>query len=230
MLSLVAFSVCSAAYAQTGTAINSDDQFLLPENGGSIGFMGPWTYENAALENGTWAFTNLQFVYLGNVQTLLSLQVSTQQSNITLYLHRTSNTSLSAIVLRYSVAGQGVQAFNFGHVPKDGEWSLSLNGVIAGRYDGWSVSSDGTVTVNCASSGSNVSLTYYVPGQTLSDPNQPFYLQHSVAIFAGALVAVVVVLAVAIALKNKKPAQTSHAEGEPGKVINKPPTQQRTGT
>lgn len=224
MIAIITCSFCAVATAQTDIPLTSNDRFTLPDENGSIGFTGNWTYQNATFTNGTWTFTNLRFNATGNIQTLPALQVSTQQSNITIYSYTASNLTFTSIVLRYSVVGEGKQTLNFGHVPRGGEWSLNLNGRTSGKNEGWRAYSSGTVIVTGAHSNTNVSIAYYVVDSGDADAEQPFYLQHSVAITAGALLAVVLVLAAAIAVRNKKILHASSANGQSGKVINEAST------
>ena len=204
----------SYGQAQTGIAFTPTDHFSIPAYNGSISFAVKGTYSKATFENNSWVFTNLNLTNLQtNSQPLENLKISTQNSNITILSCLTSNnTSFQSERLRYVVEGQGKQIVNLGLGPKSGDPSLSFEWIVSANNhtffaegDVWSLSHDGTITVNGASG--NVSITHYDFadfGNGISNSNSPFYQQHSVAIVTVIAVAIVVVIAVVIKVKNKE--------------------------
>ena len=194
----------------TPATLTTADQFLIPTYNGSISFAVNGTYSNATFENNTWTFTNL---YLTGSQPLKNFQISTQNSNVTIFSYVISNnTTFQSARLRYAVEGQGKQILNLGLGPEEGglnpsvEWSVINNNVSLVEGEGWSISHDGTMTVNGASG--NVSIVHYnfsdFFGNSEPNSNLPFYQQHSVAIAIVSVLAIVVVIAVVIKVKNRE--------------------------
>ena len=177
--------------AQDAVSFTSSDDFAIPVSNGVINFAFSGTYTEANLVNDTWTFTNLQINYS---QPLTKLEVSAQNSNVTIISYRAFNTRLnttfSGALLSYKVEGQGKQIFNIGLPLAKGEWSLLLGDDFVGEGEGWNVSPDQTLTITGARS--DVTIWYFGFPESLSDDdsNTSFYLQHSVAItIAIALVA-----------------------------------------
>jgi hypothetical protein len=199
---ILVFLLLQIVFAQTQTAFKPTDKFSIPEYNGTINFATEGTYSLGNLENDSWSFVNLN---LNNSQQLFNLTVSAQSCNVTIeqYLTFFANTSLSGMLLTYSVEGQGKQIFRFGLNLEGGEWSVSLNGDFVGKDEGWTVSPDETLTVIGARAASNVTIVYFNFGDNGDTSNQPVYQQHSVAISTAVVVAVVVVLCVLIWRKNK---------------------------
>lgn len=191
--------VCFVAQVRGDTTFEPTDKFDIPSNNSTVSFSIGGTYKLASLENVTWSFVGLRF---NNSQQPKNLEVSAQDSNVTITSYQTFNFTFQGAFLVYIVEGQGKQTFNIGVIPKGGELSVSFNNVFMGENDGWSISWDGTVTITGATSHSNVTIVYY----TLPDPfgdssNLPIYQQHSVAIVTAVATAVAVVLAVTIRKK-----------------------------
>lgn len=95
--------------------------------------------------------------------------------------------------------GEGRQVLNIGVVGAQGgvsvNWVVFSNGTFVSKD--WSVSRNGTVTVNGLTG--IVSVIYFGFTNDLGNANLPFYEQHSVAI--AVTVAVAVTLAVAVVVK-----------------------------
>ena len=190
--------LCVCAQAQPVIAFKSNDAFAIPDLKGVVRFSTNGTYEHASLENGSWRFVNLSLNNSFGLQRL-NLTVSAENSDVTILSYRTFNISLNGVSLRYNVSGQGKQAFNFGEIPKVGEWSVAFNGVFMGLNDGWTVSSDQTITVMAKTV--NVSIAYYTLPDVFgdaADSNTPLYQRHSVAIGTAVAVAFTAAFAVAI--------------------------------
>ncbi len=192
------------AQAQTDTAFTSTSKFDIPTHNSTISFAVNGTFAKTSLENGTWTFTGLRLSNLPR-QEKQNLTVSAQDSNVTITLFQKFNTTTGGARLRYVVSGQGKQIFNLGVLPKEGEWSVTFNGVFMAKNDVWGISPDGTVTVAGATSLTNVTITCYgVPPSLRDSSNQPFYQQRSVVIVTAIAVAITVILAVAIRIKRKE--------------------------
>ena len=201
---------CPNTQAQTDITFSPADKFSIPSYNGAISFAVNGTYSEATFENDTWTFMNLR---LNGSQPLANFQVSTQNSNVTIFSYRaTNNTSFQSVRLRYAVEGQGKQILNLGLGPEEGglgsslEWSVIVkNNVFSAQGEGWTISHDGTMVVNGANG--NVSIVHYgflgSFGNGLQNSNLPFYQQHSVAIVIAMVVAVTVIVAIVIKVKSK---------------------------
>jgi hypothetical protein len=189
--------------AQTKSVFGPADKFNIPQSNGTISFSVSGTYEAASLENGSWIFLNLQ---LSNSPRLerLNLTFSAENSNVTITSYRTYNDTYGGVMIRYLVSGHGKQTFYLGPIPKTGEWSVNLNRVYVGTNEGWSVSSDSTITVTGAIT--NASLSYYTIPNAFGNPdslNMPFYQQHSVVIATLVTLTITLAIAVVIGRRNR---------------------------
>ncbi len=193
---------CRYAQAQTNTAFNNSEIFFVPAYNGSISFGVNGTYSNATFENNIWVFANLR---LNRSQPLAVLEISAQNSNVTIFSYTATNNAASPSVrLRYTVVGQGSQTVNLGLSPKiaefdpGAEWSITVNNnVFLAQGQGWTISRDGTITVDDANGTVNIAHTEYFGNNS----NVPFYQQHSVAIAIAAAFVAVVVVAVVVKVK-----------------------------
>jgi len=207
IIALALPQTCSIAIAQNEINFTPPGKFGIPEYNGTINFAFNGTYTLASLENETWNFVNLRLNYS---HALENLEVSTQNSNITIISYRSTNTTSGNARLRYSVEGQGRQTFNIGLDPKGGEWSVVFDGVFMGEGDGWNASPDGTLTILGATS--DVTIWYFVfpdSRRINENSNPPFYQQHSVAIVTSVALAMTVILTSAVRRKNKKHLENS---------------------
>ncbi len=190
---------CFFVQAQTNLSFDSSNKFDIPVTNGAIRFAGNGTYEAAVLENATWSFQNVVL----NSRSLAVLRISVQDSNITIFSYDLFNATVAGVRISYRVQGQGTQTFNFGSLPKDGEWSVRFNGEYVDAPVSWSAKSDGTITIIGAPNNCNVSVAYYTFVYVSEDSNQPFYVQHSVAVATGSAVAITFVVLVAIWRRNR---------------------------
>jgi hypothetical protein len=199
---LVLFCTCLSAQAQSDIEFTPTDNFVTPTSNGTISFTFNGTCTKASLENDIWTFVNLR---LDNLQPLEKLEVSAQDSNITIIAYSVFDTRFRGFrgaLLSYKVEGQGKQTFNMGVPLTEGEWSVLLEDEFKGEGDGWSVSSDATLTITGAKS--NVTIWYFgFPESFNEDANKPFYIEHSVAIATAAVLAVTVTFAFAVRRKNQ---------------------------
>ena len=202
MIGLVLPWVCHIALAQSDVNFTPTDSFDIPVSNGDITFAVNGTYSQASLVNDTWNFENLRLDYS---HPLENLKVSAQNSKITIISYWRFNTTLGAALLSYRVEGLGKQTLNMGLDPERGEWSVVFDEIFMGEGDGWKASPDGTLTITGATS--NVTIWYYgFPESIVGDgsSNQPFYEQHSVASFTAVAIAITVIFAIAIRIRNQK--------------------------
>jgi hypothetical protein len=191
--------------AQNNTSFSPADKFQIPSYNGTVSFAVNGSYSQAALYNDSWAFQSLS---MNRSTTLNNFLVSAQNCNVTIFSYTASNTT-QTLRLRYLVTGDGKQIFNFGQilgVQNSLDWYVvhTINGKSIFLTPGvdWTISPNGTVVVNAATG--NFSVVHFNSGDTaLLNSNLPFYEQHSVAITTSAVVAVVLVLAVVIIVRNK---------------------------
>lgn len=177
------------------------EQFEISASNGTITFAFNGTYTQASLVNNTWTFVNLRLTYS---QPLEKLEVSAQNSNVTILSYRPFNITFRAARLSYTVEGEGEQTFNIGLPLADGEWSVVIGDDFKGEGDGWHVAPDATLTITDAKT--DVTIWYFgVPEDfdVANDPNNPFYLKHSVAIATAAALAVTATIGFVIRRKNR---------------------------
>jgi hypothetical protein len=216
LVTLVFFSACLTAHAQTVTLFTPANPFSIPANNGIVSFSRNGTYEDASLQNGSWFFENLRL----NNASEVNFTVSVQNSDMNISTCRLNFAGLSGQV-SYRVVGQGTQIINIGRF-RGGYWTVSINQKSIAANHGWSSSSDGTVTVTGAASGSNVTITYNY-GNSVNVSNQPFLQQHSVIIATGIAAAVIVVLALTIRevnLRKQQKPQTEVPSTRSNRLIN----------
>ncbi len=194
LVTIVSLSACLMVQAQIVTTFTPANQFAIPESNGIVSFSRNGTYQTASLQDGSWFFTNLRL----NNASQTNFTVSVQNSNISISTCRYNFENIRPGQISYKVVGQGKQIFNIGFLrPQFGYWTVSINQEFIAENHGWSSSSNGTVTVTGAASGSNVTI-YYTFGANVNVSNQPFLQQHSLIIETGIAVAAVVVFALAV--------------------------------
>ena len=201
--------ICSLIYpnvqAQTKTSFTPADKFSIPSSNATVSFAYIGNYSTATFESNNWLFQNLSMNRSTPLQNFL---ISAQNSNITIFTYVSFNLT-QTLRLSYQVVGNGKQVFNFGQSRGNGiDWTVThtVNGKTAFLTEGvdWTISSNGTVVINYDATG-NFSVIRYSFANGISDSsNLPFYEQHSVAIATLAAVAIVVVLAAALAVRNNR--------------------------
>jgi hypothetical protein len=193
-----------SAQAQSDITFTPKNTFVIPTSNGTISFAFNGTYAKASLVNDVWTFVNLHLAYS---QLLEKLEVSAKNSKITIISYNSFDTRFRGFrgaLLNYKVEGQGKQTFNMGIPLTEGEWSVLLENEFKGEGDGWSVSPDATLTITGAKS--NVTIWYFGFPESFNaeDANNPFYIEHSVAIATAVALAVTATFAFAIRKKNPK--------------------------
>lgn len=198
---------CSLVNAQTEVILDPADKFEVPAYNSTISFAVNGTYFEASLQNDRWTFTNL--VLNNSVsRAKLNVTVSAQDSNVTITSYQKTNSTFagspaSTVRLRYVAVGQGSQTFNLHLNPEEGDYSVIADGVWIGLYDGWSISSDSTITIT--GERHSVSIAFYGDPETSQNfLSQPFYIQHSVIILTSIILAITVGMTVVFRIIIKK--------------------------
>ena len=204
ILALLLSCTCHSAQAQSDVSFTPTDKFEIPASNGVITFAFNGTYTKASLVNDTWAFVNLCLNYS---QPLEKLEVSAQNSNVTIISYLKFNATFRGVLLSYRVEGQGKQTFNIGLPLTEGEWSVLLEDDFKGEGDGWHAAPDATLTITDAKSA--VTIWYFgFPTDFDVDDDTPFYLQHSVTIATAAALAVTATIGFVIRRKNHDSSKT----------------------
>lgn len=203
LIVLILPHACLSAQAQSEITFTPEDIFVAPASNGTIRFAFNGTYVNASLVNNLWIFVNL---HLDNSPPLENLEVSAQNSNITIITYSTFDTRFRGFrgaFLSYKVEGQGKQTFNMGVPLTEGEWSVLLEDEFKGQGDGWNVSPDATLTITGAKTNVTIWFFGFPESFNVGDENKPFYIEHSIAIAIAAALALTVTFAVAVRRKNQ---------------------------
>ncbi len=193
---------CPETRAQTGVkTFEPTTTFSVPAYNGTINFAENGSYSSVFFQNNLWIFTDLQ---INGSQPLENFTVSAQNCNVTIFSYEIFDATAQLSFLQYGVQGKGVQILNLGFGPENGglvtnaEWGVFLNNkVFASEGQGWTISHDGTISINAA----NGNVTILHQGELASlgeNSNLPFYEQHSVAIVIIGVVAATVVVGVVV--------------------------------
>jgi parallel beta-helix repeat protein len=162
------------------TMFNSGTQFAIPENNGQLNFAVGGSYDSAALENNTWNFVGLALDnYLLDLTEARGFGGVIYGRDVLEYSHNGGNFSVSLQNceinitnydiwgmfgpshgwLNYTVSGIGDQSFNL-YYARLGigpiGWDVYIDDVAAAQNEGWTISTDGWLTVSGATS--NVSI------------------------------------------------------------------------
>jgi hypothetical protein len=196
---LCIFQIWQVPTAQAENTFIPTDKFTTPSQNSTISFAVSGTYSNATLKNGVWSFTDLR---LNGSQPLDKLEVSTQNSNITIFSHLSYDYLRKISVLTYFAEGQGTQTLNIGigaGKEQGGiniEWSVIVNDAFIAQGDRWNITPEGTLTITGLSG--NVTILYFSLGEEESNENLPFIQQHSIAILTSCIVIATITTAVII--------------------------------
>ncbi len=159
--------------------LSPTDFFAIPDYNSRINYAYNGSYSNAVFENNFWSFSGLTLSGLGSsVGKSHYLEVSAQNSNITI-IHIDTLTSLNQVGwLSYNVEGVGNQTFNM-HWISEGfvtGFKVYIDGSAKERNDGWILMpgenpvTDNMLTVIGAKY--NVSIGYAVNPETIGpEPN-----------------------------------------------------------
>ena len=198
-------SLLSGAQAQSRVSFTTSDRFSIPELNGSIRFAVNGSYSSAELVNDSWIFKDLA---LNTTRRLGNLNVSVQDSNITIYSFYSSDAvSATRQTVRYYAEGAGRQVFNLGvnGTTHPSEWWVTVNApnsVFLAQGREWQLLPDNTAIVNGQTG--NITVAHYIFNLAPDYSNVPFLERHSVIIVTGALVAVSVVVASVITVKTRR--------------------------
>ncbi len=206
ILAISLLQLYPAAEAQSTTAFTTADKFAIPELNGSISFVYNGTYSSATLQNNTWFFRDLTLndsVVRGN------LSISSENSNVTIYSFYSDQ--LNAIFnrygyLRYWADGAGTQTINLNlkttRQTDSSEWGIvNPSGVFLTEGHEWLLLPGNTITV--LGRTGNITVAHYGFAPTV-DSNQPFYIQHSVALMTIGVVAATLAAAGLISFKVRR--------------------------
>ena len=199
IVALTFFPMYSNELAQTDTTFTSNDKFSIPEVNGSIRFFVNGTYSSATLQNNTWVFTDLKLANSPNIGTL---NVSVENSNITIYYYRNFAQFGRSTSIKFNVEGEGKESVNIGlnttKRTNPSDWLITIpNGGIVVEGIRWNLLPDNTVVVNGLSG--NVTISHF--NYTMPTSSGPFYVQHSITIITVAVAAVIIVVSVVIKIK-----------------------------
>ena len=187
-----------------------------------------WVFSNLQVNSTrTWFFGDWRPINPSMVETF---RVSAKSCNVTIISLFVSQGQDEQIVgnynafcqrmgsMTYNVSGPGVQSVNFdlspsfGQNPRIRDVFVMLDRDLTGRSDanqqsdGWSISSDGTLTVTGATTEANIMCRDY--SSLLIDESLPFHENHSVLVVSLVLVAGTVVFGVIIRNNSLKERRT----------------------
>ena len=206
---LAGFLLSYGVQAQNTTAFALYTPFVIPERNVTIYFGANGTYTDAQLTNNSWVFRNLQ---LTNSPLVPFLCVSTENCNVTISSFAGIITTQNSGAIHYNVTGAGTQTFNFGlnpafaQNPKSHLITVRFNQSQYPDYhpegDGWTLSTDGTITVTHAVN--DTYIFYRDFSSQLPDEPLPFYQNHLVLVVALASVAAIVLVGAVVRLKTSR--------------------------
>jgi hypothetical protein len=209
-LIIISFFSCSSflVYGQSETSFTTTDKFEIQSKNGSISFSNDGIYDEACLEEGMWSFMNLKF-YNYQSEERLDLRVSAEDCEITIISGLIYNSTFAGDIvkgarLRYIVDGNGKQVFNLGLDPKGGDWGVIFDGSFKGETDGWSLSSNGSLTITEATG--NVTLSYYgFPDSFVENKNgeDQIFSEHSVVVITTVVVVAIFFMAAVIRTRKR---------------------------
>lgn len=200
---LLVFLYGSSVQCQTATAFTPSDEFSIPNSHSLIRFGFNGTYTSASLSGATWHFKDLAS---NNSQRTGNLKLSAENSNVTILAYRTGNQLIQSARLTYSVEGNGTQTINFclnnTQPTHFSEWSVILPGsIFLAPGDVWRLLPDDSIVVSGIVG--NVTVVHY-DFQAANNADQPFYIQHSVALASVGVLAATVVAAVTVRYRGRR--------------------------
>ncbi|MGO8807194.1 MAG: hypothetical protein ACLQO7_11455 [Candidatus Bathyarchaeia archaeon] len=170
--------VCPNTSAQTNSVFGPATKFRVPAYNGVISFATNGSYMSATFADNTWTFKNLR---LNGSQPLDNLEISTENSSVTINSYQTVTFGFPSEFLNISVQGKGQQVINMGVGAFSGtnvDWVVASN--VTFLNSGWSVSHNGTVSLTGLTG--NLNIIYFNFTSQIGSSNLPFYKAHSVAI------------------------------------------------
>ena len=197
LLSLFALPFLLNVQAQNTTPLLTTDEFNIPQLGSSINFAVNGSYRSATLENNTWIFRGLA---LNNTQTQGTLQISTENTNITITDFRSNPAFGRSQYVRYISDREGIQRINLGnnYTTNIEEWMVTHNRQYLNAGKDWQLQRNNTVIVN-SQPGNMTVIHYNWDMPYISD--LPFLEQHSIALTVAAIFAGTVLVATTIRIK-----------------------------
>lgn len=152
-------------HAQDTTNFTPTTHFAIPASNSTIAFATSGSYENASLNNNTWDFTG--FALSTTNGYLPTAPMGNNNFSVTAQNCKATILCLDSLNrfppypgwLNYTVAGVGSQAFNMYYGTNYGmaiDWTVYIDGTNKTQNDGWTISTEGWLTVTGANS--NVSI------------------------------------------------------------------------
>ena len=201
--------------AQTTTHFTTTDKFAIPTQNSTLTFALNGTYISAALENGTWTFRNLRFedpklpyFDLSGINSVGNLSFSARDCNVTIWIYLNAFYSYPVAIVSYLVEGSGIQTVNLGlETSTDkSEWSVvDGNNVFIAEGQGWRLLPDDSLLVTPSFAG-NITVMHF----NFNDPDAqkflPFWMQHSIVLLTGVILAVTVLAGFLLKVKKRKSA------------------------
>ncbi len=189
------------------------DKFAIPTQNSTLTFALNGTYTSAALENGTWTFRNLRFddpklpyFDLSGINSVGNLSFSARDCNVTIWIYLNAVYSYPVAIVSYLVEGSGTQTVNLGlETSTDiSEWSVvDENNAFIAEGQSWRLLPDDSLLVTPSSAG-NITVMHF----DFNDPDAqkllPFWMQHSIILLTGAILAATVLVAFLLKVRKRK--------------------------
>ena len=199
---------------QAKEMFSTEDRFEFPENNGVLQFANVGEYDSAKYENSFWKFENLRLNYSLGTRAVpfssqeFSFDISVKDSSVTIFSCRNYNSTFGAMPVKgawigYNTVNKGTQSFDLGFETWEGEYSVVLEDIFLGKGDGWSVSSEGIVTITGLTG--NITLFFWGHPEPYIDTqvnSSSFLEQHYVIISIG--IVVFATCSVALIVRPKK--------------------------
>jgi hypothetical protein len=201
ILLLGAFPLLPSIQAQDRTKFLPTDNFDIPQLDGTINFAVNGSYRSAVFVNNTWIFRGL---ILNNSQTRGNLQISAQNSKVTIIDYYSNPAYGRSQFLRYTTEGKGIQTINFNinGTTKLDEWMMRFNGIDSmNEKDKWYLQPDDTIVI--MGQTGNITAIHYRFNRP-DESNLPFHMQHYVAITITAVLVATILVATIITIKTRR--------------------------
>jgi uncharacterized integral membrane protein len=214
ILAIILSSFGYRAQAQATKTFTPADRFTIPTQTGAISFALNGSYTAATLEDGTWVFRDLTFdepkipyFDLSGIRSIGDLNISARDCNVTVWIYLNANYTYPITMISYYADG-GSQTINLGldnvRSTDSSEWSVIVgDNVFLAEGSGWTLLPDDSVVINPSSAG-NVTVMHFDFNDPSVQQSLPFYMQHSILLLAGLVLAVTVAAAVLIRVRIKQ--------------------------
>jgi hypothetical protein len=213
--SLMLSSTAYVTQAETPTRFTSDDKFANPAQNSTIGFALNGSYASATLQGGTWVFRNLTFddpklpyFDLTGLRSIGNFNISARNCNVTVWVYLNVDFTYPVALVSYYSDGAGSQTVNLGlnntQSTHSSEWSVVTdNNVFLAEGDVWKLLTDNTIVISPQHPG-NVTVMHFDFNDPGFQQTLPWWMQHSILLFAGVVLAVTIAAAVLIRVRKNK--------------------------